>query len=84
MHGLDPQLCQLAGTIVTLGNLEEVIEIVKNAAVHGEEKGGSSQQKTENKQKRQSGGRGGGKGNKGHWGPSGGPKGKVQIILGDS
>ena len=26
----------------------------------------------------------GGKGNKGKWGPSGGPKGKVQIILGDS
>ena len=35
-------------------------------------------------EKRQSGGKGGGKGNKGNWGPSGGPKGKVQIILGDS
>ena len=40
--------------------------------------------KTENKQKRQSGGKSGGKGNKGNWGPSGGPKGKVQIIVGDS
>ena len=40
--------------------------------------------KTENKQKRQSGGKGGGKGSKGNWGPSGGPKGKVQIIAGDS
>ena len=40
--------------------------------------------KTENKQKRQSGGKGGGKGNKGNWGPSDGPKGKVQIISGDS
>ena len=26
----------------------------------------------------------GGKGSKGNWGPSGGPKGKVQIIVGDS
>ena len=29
MHGLNPQLRQLAGTMVTSGNLEEVIEIVK-------------------------------------------------------
>ena len=35
--------CQLAGTMVTSGNLEEVIEIVKKATVYGEEKGGSSQ-----------------------------------------
>ena len=41
MHGLNPQLCQLAGTMVTSGNLEEVIEIVKKAIVYGEEKGGS-------------------------------------------
>ena len=40
--------------------------------------------KTENKQKRQSGSKSGGKGNKGNWGPSGGPKEKVQIISGDS
>ena len=84
MHGLNPQLRQLAGTMVTSGNLEEVIEIVKKAMVYGEEKGGSSQGKIENKQKRQNGGKGGGKGSKGNWGPSGGPKGKVQIIAGDS
>ena len=64
--------------------MEEVIEIVKKATVYGEDKGGSSHGKPENKQKRQSGGKGGGKGNKGNWGPSGGPKGKVQIISGDS
>ena len=84
MHGLNPQLHQLAGTMVVSGNLEEVIEIVKKATVYGEEKSGSPQVKTENKQKRQSGGKSGGKGNKGNWGPSGGPKGKVQIISGDS
>ena len=80
MQGLNPQLRQLAGTMVTSGNIEEVIEIVKKATVYGKEKGGSSQVKTENKQKQQNGGKGGGKGNKGNWGPSGGPKGKVQII----
>ena len=53
MHGLNPQLHQLARTMVTSGNLEEVIEIVKKATVYGKEKGGSSQVKTENKQKRQ-------------------------------
>ena len=84
MHGLNPQLCQLAGTMVTSSNLEEVIEIMKKATVYGTEKGGSSQGKTENKQKWQNGGKGGGKGSKGNWGPSGGPKGKVQIIPGDS
>ena len=47
-------------------------------------KGGSSQGKTENKQKRQGGGKGGGKGSKGNWGPNGEPKGKAQIIAGDS
>ena len=47
-------------------------------------KGGSSQGKTENKQTRQNGGKGGGKGSKGNWGPSGGPKRKVQIIAGAS
>ena len=73
IHGLNPQLRQLAGTMVTSGNLDEVIEIVKKAMVYGEDKGESSQQKPENKQKRQSGGKGGGKGNKGNWGPSGRP-----------
>ena len=65
MHGLNPQLRQLAGTMVTSGNLEEVIEIEKKATVYGEDKSGSSQQKNENKQKRQNGGKGGGKGSKG-------------------
>ena len=51
MHGLNPQLRQLAGTMVVSGNLEEVIEIVKKATLYGEDKGGSSQVKTENKQK---------------------------------
>ena len=69
--------------MVILGNLEEVIELVKKVTVYGKDKGGSSELKTENKQKRQ-GREKGGKGSKGKWGPSGGPKGKVQIILGDS
>ena len=38
MHGLSPQLRELVGTMVTSGNLEEVIEIVKKAIVYGEEK----------------------------------------------
>ena len=41
MHGLNLQLRQLARTMVTLGNLEEVIELVKKAMVYGEDKGGS-------------------------------------------
>ena len=69
--------------MVTSGNLKEVIELVKKVMVQGEDKGGSSQMKTENKQKRQIEEKGS-KGSKGKWGPSGGPKGKVQIILGDS
>ena len=84
MHGLNPQLRKLAGTMVTSRNLEEVIEIVKKAIVYGGDKGGSSQEKPENKQKRQSGGKNDGKGSKGDWGPSGGPKRKIQIIFGDS
>ena len=64
-------------------DLEEIIEIKKKAIVYDEDKGGSSQTKTENKQKRQNGGQGG-KGNKGNWCPSGGPKAKVQDITGDS
>ena len=48
MHGVNPQLCQLAKTMVILRDLEEVIEIVKKALVYGEDKGGSSQTKTEN------------------------------------
>ena len=51
MHGLNPQMHQLVGTMVTSGNLEEVIELVKKATVYSEDKGGSSQTKTENKQK---------------------------------
>ena len=70
--------------MATLGNLEEVIYIMKKATVYGEENGGSPQVKTTNKQKQQSGSKNGGKGSKGSWGPSGGPKGKVQIILRDS
>ena len=70
--------------MVASGNLEEGIEIAKKATVYGEEKGGSPQIKTENKQKWQSGSKSGGKGSKGNWGPSGGPKGKVRIISGDS
>ena len=83
MHRLNPQLHQLVGIMVTPRNLEEVIELVKKATVYGEYKGGLSQMKTEKKQKRQSGEKGG-KGSKDKWGPSGGPKGKVQTILGDS
>ena len=51
MHGLDPQLCQLAGTLATSGDLDEVIEVVKKATVYGEDKKTSSQSKGENKQK---------------------------------
>ena len=80
MHGLNPQLRQLVGTMVVSGNLEEVIKIVKKATVYGEEKSGSPQAKAENKQKRQSGGKSDGKGGKGNWGPSGGPKGKVHVL----
>ena len=35
MHGLNPQLHQIVGTMVTSGNLEEVIAIVKKAMVYG-------------------------------------------------
>ena len=56
--------------------MEKVIEIVKKAMIYSEDKCGSSQTKTENKQKWQNEGKGG-KGNKGNWGPSGGPKGNV-------
>ena len=59
MHGLDPQLCQLAGTLVTSGDLDEVIEVVKKATIYGEDKKTSSQSKGENKQKgRQGNGKG--------------------------
>ena len=47
MHRLNPHLRQLAGKMVTSGNLEELIELVKIAMVYGEDKGGSSQMKTE-------------------------------------
>ena len=42
MYGLNSQLHQLAGTMVTSGNLEEVIDIMKKAMVYGEGKGGPS------------------------------------------
>ena len=77
MHGLNPQLCQLAGTMVILGDLEEVIEIIKKATVKGEDKDGSSQTKmAEWVEKWQ--------GKQGNWGPSGRQKGKVQVIIGHS
>ena len=69
--------------MVILGDLEEVIEVMKKVTVYGKERSNSSQVKSENKQKRQSG-RKGGKGNKGNWGPSGGQNGKIQIVSRDS
>ena len=45
MHGLNPQLCQLARTMVISGDLEEDIEIVKKATVYGEERSSSSSKK---------------------------------------
>ena len=56
---------QLAGALVTFGDLDEVIEVVKKATVYGEDNKTSSQSKGENKQKgRQGNGKGviGGKG----------------------
>ena len=50
MHGLNPQLHQLVGTMVTLGNLEEVVELVKKATVYRKDKGGFSQTINESKQ----------------------------------
>ena len=47
MRGLNFQLRQLAGTMVTSGNLQEVIELVKKVAVYGKDKGGCSPVKTE-------------------------------------
>ena len=59
MHGLDLQMCPLAGTLVTFGDLDEVIGVVKKAIVYGEDKKASSQSKSENKQKgRQGNGKG--------------------------
>ena len=51
VHGLNPQLRQLVGTMAISGDLEEVIEIVKKMTVYGKDKGSSSQGKSENKQK---------------------------------
>ena len=51
MHSLDPQLRQLAGTLVTSGDLDEIIEIVKKAAVYREDQKTNSQSKGENKRK---------------------------------
>ena len=56
---------------------------MKKAIVYGEERSSSSQVKRENKRKRQNRGKSG-KGNKANMGPSGGQKGKVQLVLGDS
>ena len=52
MHGLNPQLRQLARTMVTSGNLEEVIQLVKKATVYGEDKGGFSQTKMRKKKQK--------------------------------
>lgn len=52
IHGLNLQLCQLAGTLVSLGDLKDVIEVVKKAIVFGEEKGGTGQKSEQSKQKR--------------------------------
>ena len=37
-HGLDPQLHQLVGTLVTSGDLDGVIEVVKKATIYGKDK----------------------------------------------
>ena len=84
MYGLNPQLYQLARTMVVSGNLEEVIKIVKKATVYGEKKVDHLKQKLKTNKNGRVGGKSGGKGSKGNRGPSGGPKGKVQIISGDS
>ena len=86
MHGLDKQLRQLASTLVTSGDLDEVIEVVKKATVYGEDKKTSSQSKGENKQKGRQGNGKGAKGGKGSWGPNkgNGLKGQVQIVTGGS
>ena len=41
MHGLNQQLHQLAGTLVDSGDLDQVIEVVKQVMVYGEEKSGA-------------------------------------------
>ena len=51
MHALNLQLRQLAGTMVTSGNLKEVIEIVKKVTVYSTDKGGSSQGKLKTNKK---------------------------------
>ena len=58
--------------LVSSGDLDEVIEVVKKVIVYGEVKSnGGSQYKNENKQKPPQGGGKGGKGSKGLWGASG-------------
>ena len=47
MDGMNLELHQLVGTLITSGNLDEVIEVVKKATMYGEDKGFSSQTKTE-------------------------------------
>ena len=83
MHMLNPQLRQVARTMVISGDLEEVIEIVKKATVYGEDKSGSSQTKTETNKNGRMEERVARK-TRVIGGPSGGPKGKVQVISGDS
>ena len=51
MHGLNLQLRQLVGTMVTSGNMKEVIEIVKKVTVYNTDKGGSSQGKLKTNKK---------------------------------
>ena len=83
MDGLDPQLHQLNGTVVTSRGLDEAIEVVKMAMVYGEDKKKIPQSKTQNKQKgRQSNGQEA-KGGRGSWGPSkgNGPTGQVRIVV---
>ena len=50
LHGLNPQLCRLVGTLVTSRELDAVITVVKKATVYGEDKGSSYKSKIENKQ----------------------------------
>ena len=78
MHGLNPQLRQLAETLIDSNKIDQVIEAVKWAMVYGDDKNGASSRKhkNQNKKERRSG-KGTPKGGKGSWGPSkgNGPKG---------
>ena len=82
MHNLNSQLCQLASALVTIGDLDELIKVVKKATMYGEGKGSSPQSKIENKQKERQGNTKGAKAGKGSYEPNEGnePKGQVQIV----